>query len=406
MVQIAGDGGLLRYGIARSSVVLGPGERTEVVIDFGSPFAVSSHTLTNLAPAPYPNGEEQYAVTNVLRFNVSAESGPRSHLSLDLRKEQRELDPAQAIRTRDFSLQRSTDGCDGGSWLINGLRYHDVTERPHLDTTEIWRFINRSGATHTMHMHLEMFEVLDRQSFTIQGDDVIPKGTPAPPDPGETGWKDTVLVRPLEMVRVVTRFEDFLGPYPYHCHMLEHEDHDMMRQFVTQPPCPDAGCPPEDDGGATCDGSADNCAVAGVAAANSGCACAVDGGAPSSGPSLLALALAVFGAGGWRRRRPARPRRWVALLGALALAQVASCGSTTTDPRDADVGEAPANAADQAGSKLPFGASCAAHDDCETDVCAAFGDGTMHCTEACTDATTCPSGSQGQKCNGKGFCAF
>jgi spore coat protein A len=410
MVQIAGDGGLLRYGIARSSVVLGPGERTEVVIDFGSPFAESSHILTNLAPAPYPNGEDQNAVTNVMKFNVSSASGPRSNLALDLRKEQEPLDPAQAIRTRDFSLQRSTNGCDGGSWLINGLRYHDVTERPHLGTTEIWRFINRSGATHTMHMHLEMFEVLDRQSFTIQGDDVVPKGTPSPPDPGETGWKDTVLVRPLEMVRIVTRFEDFLGPYPYHCHMLEHEDHDMMRQFVTQPPCGDAGCPPEDDGGAStpaCDGGADACAPAGSASPNSGCGCAVDRGPPSGGPSLLALALAVFGAGAWRRPRRPRDRRWFAILGALVLALVASCGSTATGSPDAgDVGEVSANAADHGGSKLPFGASCAAPDECETDVCAAFGDGTMHCTEACSDATTCPSGSQGQKCNGKGFCAF
>jgi spore coat protein A len=406
MVQVAGDGGLLRSGIARSSVILGPGERTEVVVDFGSPFAEPSHTLVNLAPAPYPNGEDQYAVTNVMRFVVSGDAGPRS-LPLYLRKEQGALDPAQAIRTRDFSLQRSTEGCDGGSWLINGLRYHDVTERPHLGTTEIWRFINRSGATHTMHMHLEMFELLDRQNFTIQGDDIVPKGSPSRPDPGEAGWKDTVLVRPLEMVRVVTRFEDFLGPYPYHCHMLEHEDHDMMRQFVTQPPCPDAGCPAEDDGGTQsgacdADGDAGACLDAVVASPKSGCACDGASGAPSGAPWLM-LAVVALGAAREPRARRSR-RRWSgALLIALVLASGPSCGDTLASPPTPEAG---ADDAARGGDKLPFGATCTTNDDCEASLCAVFGDGTKHCTEACADATTCPPGSQGPKCNGKGYCAY
>jgi spore coat protein A len=335
MVQIAGDGGLLRYGIARQSVTVGPGERTEVVIDFGSPFAAPSITLTNQAPAPYPNGEEQYAVSNVMKFILSPNSGPRGRLPIYLRKEQGALDPTQAIRTRDLSLQRSTDGCDGGGWLINGLRYHDVTELPRLGTTEIWRFINRSGATHTMHMHLVMFEVLDRQKFTITGDEVVPQGTPTPPDPGEAGWKDTVLVPPLQMVRVVTRFEDYVGPYPYHCHMLEHEDHDMMRQFVTQPPCPDAGCPPEGDAGAgvaECEGGADACVSRAGTSSTSGCACDAGRGPPPRRTSLLALTFALI-VGASRRPRRARPRRAqgssarIAGLGAGLLALAATTPS-------------------------------------------------------------------------------
>jgi spore coat protein A len=411
MVQIAGDGGLLRGGLARSSVTVGPGERTEIVIDFGSPFAMGSHTLLNLAPAPYPAGDEQNTVTNVMKFVVGSNAGPRHDLPLYLRKEQAALDPAQAIRTRDFSLQRTTDGCDGGSWLINGLRYHEITERPRLGTTEIWRFINRSGATHTMHMHLMMFEVLDRQGFTIQGDQIVPKGTASPPDPGEAGWKDTVLVQPLEMVRVVARFEDFVGAYPYHCHMLEHEDHDMMRQFVTQPPCPDAGCPPDDDGGAACeDGACEAGAGAGSNGADQspkgGCACDVGRGAPSGGGALLSLALAVLVARRGRRPRGHR-RRLGALLGALVLASATSCG-TTEPPENANAGDVSpdAGAAERTGAPLTFGATCTADGECETNVCATFGDGTKHCTQACSDASTCPSGSQGPKCNGKGYCAF
>jgi spore coat protein A len=410
MVQIAGDGGLIRYGLARPNVTVGPGERTEVVVDFGRPFAADTYTLVNTAAAPYPNGEDQYAVTNVMQFVVSADPGPRNPLPLFLRKDQGALDPTQAIRTRDLSLQRSTDGCDGGSWLINGLRYHDVTELPHLGTTEIWRFINRSGATHTMHMHLAMFELLDRQSFTIQGDQAVPKGTPAPPDLGEAGWKDTVLVRPLEMVRVVARFEDYLGAYPYHCHMLEHEDHDMMRQFVTQPPCPDAGCPPEDDGGADgapLDGGVEAPPIADAGNAKSGCACDAGGGAPASGAALSTLALALLVA---RPRRRRRRRGLTTVVGALALVWGASCGVPAGDV--ADAGDAATTSASEVGAiermsdKLAFGAICAADGDCETDTCFLFGDGTKRCTQACADATSCPAGSQGPKCNGKGYCAF
>ena len=82
-----------------------------------------------------------------------------------------------------------------------------------------------------MHMHLVMFQVLDIQPFTVVNDTVQVTGPPMPPEPSMAGWKDTVPVMPGEMVRVIARFDDYLGKFPYHCHMLEHEDHDMMRQF-------------------------------------------------------------------------------------------------------------------------------------------------------------------------------
>ena len=96
-----------------------------------------------------------------------------------------------------------------------------------------WRFINRTGMTHPMHIHLDFFQVLDRQNFTIVDGELVPSGSPTPPAPSEAGWKDTVQVAPMEMVRVITRFADYTGRFPYHCHILEHEDHEMMRQFQT-----------------------------------------------------------------------------------------------------------------------------------------------------------------------------
>jgi spore coat protein A len=91
--------------------------------------------------------------------------------------------------------------------------------------------VNRSGITHPMHMHLVMFQVLDRQAFEEIGGNVVPIGSPVPPPPHEAGWKDTVQVGPNEIVRVIARFERYTGRFSYHCHILEHEDHEMMRQF-------------------------------------------------------------------------------------------------------------------------------------------------------------------------------
>jgi spore coat protein A len=418
LVQVAGDGGLLRYGIARPTVTVGPGERTEVIIDFGSPFAESSHTLKNEAQAPYPTGDDKNAVANVMKFIVTSEAGPRGPLPLYLRPEQSALDPTTATVTRDISLKRSGDGCNGGTWMINDLGFHDaITERPHLGTTEIWRFLNRSGTSHTMHLHLAMFEVLDRQQFTINGDDVVLKGTASAPDPGEQGWKDTVMVRPFEAVRVVTRFEDYLGRFPYHCHMIEHEDHNMMRQLETQPPCPAGGCP-DIDGGSDATGPGQ--------ASSAGCSCDLGPGAPGRWGALYALALAAAAAGARRGRSGARGRgrhRGACVVPGVLLVLLASgsCGSSPDSlgvpadaaadvPVDATAPSTDVGADDKpdsgSGVKLAFGATCGANADCETNVCFAFGDGTSHCTVACADATTCPAGTQGPKCNGKGYCAY
>jgi spore coat protein A len=86
-----------------------------------------------------------------------------------------------------------------------------------------------------MHIHLVFFQVLDRQSFDEVGGLVVPAGSPVPPPAHEMGWKDTVRVGPGEIVRVIARFEDYEGLFPYHCHILEHEDHEMMREFRVVP---------------------------------------------------------------------------------------------------------------------------------------------------------------------------
>jgi len=271
---IGTEGGLLEApapGVGQ--LTIGPGERYDVVVDFAGYNAGDEILLENSAGAPFPNGAVD--LTKVMKFRVLATAGDTDPLPGTLRTLQR-LDPAQAVMTRDFRLKQSgTDGCGRSMWEINGLHFDDITEYPQLGTTEIWRYVNDSGVAHPMHMHLVMFQVLDRNSFTKDPNGVIiPGGSPQPPTAEEDGWKDTVMVGPNQIVRVIARFEGYKGKYPYHCHILEHEDHEMMRQFQTVL-CGDAeiDAPAEacDDGAAN--GTAGSCCSASCTPLAAGTAC-------------------------------------------------------------------------------------------------------------------------------------
>jgi spore coat protein A len=217
-------------------LTLAPGERADVVVDFAGYSPNTEILLTNTAPAPFPGEDGVGVVANVMKFIVTSPTGHTAALPTTLTTLE-PLQEANSVQARSFSLRKVADPCTGARWAINDLRFHDLTEFPVLGTTEVWSFINRSGAMHPMHMHLVLFQVLDRQSFAIAGDTIVPTGPRIPPAANETGWKDTVRVNTNEIVRVIARFEDFTGKYPYHCHILEHEDNEMMRQFeVVLPP--------------------------------------------------------------------------------------------------------------------------------------------------------------------------
>jgi spore coat protein A len=261
--QVIGmEGGLLPAPVPTTPITLGPGERADVVVDFAPYAAGTAITLLNDAPAPFPGTAGVGVIPNVMKFVVGSATGHTAALPAALRPLDA-IDPADAVVTRDFELAKQGDACAGTMWTINGLGWDDVTEYPELGTTEIWRFVNRSGVTHPMHMHLVMFQVLDRQAFEEIGGNVVPIGSPVPPPPHEAGWKDTVQVGPNEIVRVIARFERYTGRFPYHCHILEHEDHEMMRQFETVTACGDGvlGQPAEecDDGNLV---AGDGCSLA------------------------------------------------------------------------------------------------------------------------------------------------
>lgn len=234
-VQIGTDGGLLEAPVALDEVILLPGERTDVVVDFSAYAEGTEIFLTNSAPIHFPGSPGDGVVPDVMKFIVTGEPGHVAAIPETLRPVER-LQENVAVEHRDFLLEKGDDPCTGFRWMINGLGWHDITEYPILGTTEIWSFINASGVSHPMHMHLIFFQVLDRQPFTMDGETVTPTGPRVSPPPWDMGWKDTVSVAPFEIVRVIARFEGFLGNYAYHCHILEHEDHEMMRQFQVVPP--------------------------------------------------------------------------------------------------------------------------------------------------------------------------
>jgi spore coat protein A len=234
--QISTDQGLLGEPLALTTLTIQPGERADVVIDF-APYATGTQiVLTNSAPSPFPSGGMGPDLPNIMKFIVGANPGDTDALPTTLVPVV-PIPQSESVMQRDFMLERMGDShCPGhtdGMWMINGLGWDEITERPVLGTTEIWAWINRSGVTHPMHMHLVAFQVLDRQAFTIVSGEPVPTGPLIPPLASEMGWKDTVQSPPGMITRVIARFETFAGRFAYHCHILEHEDHEMMRQFET-----------------------------------------------------------------------------------------------------------------------------------------------------------------------------
>jgi spore coat protein A len=126
-----------------------------------------------------------------------------------------------------------------------------VTFFPMLGQYEVWQFINLTGDTHPMHIHLNAFQLLARHpvSVTVPDGGLTDETTAATVrygrgpddqlehtvDANEMGLKDTVRVNPNEIVELAIRFETYSGRYMYHCHILEHEDRDMMRPIVIMP---------------------------------------------------------------------------------------------------------------------------------------------------------------------------
>jgi FtsP/CotA-like multicopper oxidase with cupredoxin domain len=115
----------------------------------------------------------------------------------------------------------------------------ETTENPILNSTEIWEMFNFTADAHPIHLHLVMFQVVDRQALETDEEGMAEQpaelaGGPVPPEPWETGFKDTVIAYPGQVTRIKAKF-DIPGLYVWHCHIVEHEDNEMMRPYFIGP---------------------------------------------------------------------------------------------------------------------------------------------------------------------------
>jgi len=277
------------------SLITGLAERWDLIVDFTN-FANKSIILYNDAPAPFPVGDPRNdyfpgfnvkgnpvnALTpagqgpntrEIMRFDVAATAttpgAPLIPLTQDLTLG---IDPfltpivngiptvPAGVATRQLTLNETFDAYGRLMQLQGtnvpllkgtfGRAYTDLpTETPLAGTVEIWEIANLTADTHPIHFHLVNVQILNRQPFKVGQYGGVPSflGPPVPPAPYELGWKETVRMNPGEVTRVIMRFDlpaavpSFTVPssprtggheYVWHCHILEHEEHDMMRPLV------------------------------------------------------------------------------------------------------------------------------------------------------------------------------
>lgn len=233
-VQIGTDGGLLEKQVTISDLLLAPAERADVIIDF-SKHAGEKIILTNDAPSPFPGGEPPSDdLTQIMEFRVSKKNSHSEKSKIPKKLSCIEKLEQNGAPVRKNTLVESKDEFGRLLLLLNNMEWEDlpITETPYNGTIEVWEHYNLTEDTHPIHLHLVQFQILNRATITVdENGNIVDIGQSVDPDPNEMGWKDTVRANRGEVTRIIARFGPFKGVYPWHCHILEHEDHDMMRPY-------------------------------------------------------------------------------------------------------------------------------------------------------------------------------
>ncbi|MEW4061095.1 copper oxidase [Bacillus siamensis] len=231
-IQIGSDGGLLPRSVRTQTISLAPAERYDVLIDF-SAFDGEHIILTNGTGCGGDVDPDTDA--NVMQFRVTKPlKGEDTSRKPKYLSAMPDMTSKRIHNIRTLKLTNTQDKYGRPVLTLNNKRWHDpVTEAPKLGTTEIWSIINPMGGTHPIHLHLVSFQVLDRRPFDLERynkfGDIVYTGPAVPPPPSEKGWKDTVQAHSGEVIRIAATFAPYSGRYVWHCHILEHEDYDMMR---------------------------------------------------------------------------------------------------------------------------------------------------------------------------------
>jgi spore coat protein A len=270
--QIGNEGGFLAAPVNMTAdhenrILMGLAERADVIVDFTN-VPLGRHVLANFGPdEPFGGGVPGYdfeiadpeTTGQVMEFRVVPAAAadpttPPRFLGLPA------ITPLPAaIRTRPLGLiEKAGTGEDHEGEEVEGpieavlgtieaglpiehLWMDPVTENPGVGDTEIWELYNTTADAHPMHVHEVTFEVVDREGLVMDGDDpelpLRTNGSVTPPEPWETGFKDTVIAYPGQVTRIKATFAT-PGQFVWHCHIVEHEDNEMMRPYRIGPEQP------------------------------------------------------------------------------------------------------------------------------------------------------------------------
>jgi len=221
VAQIATESGLIPEALERDKILIGPGERVELLVDFaavrGEDVVLRSVPREDgnnaLGSKPYRGPLMQFRVDPDVLADETAEAA-----DLDL--------PGLPAWTQTVSAASPVDhtwsvsgGFGGGPWRINGKTFSPdrVETRPELGSVVVWEIENNTSVAHMMHPHHTDWYMLKRGS--------------GPPPPEEDCLKETFFLDPFERITIAGKMSDYTGKYVMHCHMLDHEDHGLMSQF-------------------------------------------------------------------------------------------------------------------------------------------------------------------------------
>lgn len=267
--QIGNEGGFLAAPVNMTAIngnrlLMSPSERADVIVDFTN-VPVGNYPLGNSGPdAPFSGGvpgidfptADPNSTGQVMQFRVGPaltadRTTPPQFLQLPA------ITPiGVATVTRPFALLEElseffadapaelrlgtiTGNPNSGIGVWTSRKWEDpVTENPAVGATEVWEFYNVTSDAQPLHIHDVLFEVVDRQVIFVDEADqtvqIVPGSTPLPPEPWETGYKDTVIAYPGQVTRMRALF-NAPGQFIWHCHIVEHEDNEMMRPYRVGP---------------------------------------------------------------------------------------------------------------------------------------------------------------------------
>ena len=270
--QIGNEGGFLSKPVDVTALgnrlLMALAERADVIVDF-TDVAEGEYVLGNVGPdEPYgggsPGGDFEPADADttgqVLQFKVGpalsedTTTPPESLVLPPLRPLPKETVTRKLALIEKMGMGRDASGAEveGPLEALLGVVGDDgeaeellwmepVTENPAVGDTEVWEFYNTTGDAHPMHVHEIAFEVVNREMLGLDGEELAepltPTGEVFPPEPWETGFKDTVIAYPAQITRVRAHFTH-PGQFVWHCHIVEHEDNEMMRPFRIGPEQP------------------------------------------------------------------------------------------------------------------------------------------------------------------------